>query len=178
MKKGTRIKKLPLTVKEQMKLLEIATSLTEYHKTLITFFLSKGIHPSCLYHPRKYELTWDKNYISWRRTKTGRLITSSWSKLMRGETANLRKLLGKSVQRYWQYVKEAGNMAGITGLCPLRLRYTYFTNRGRLGHHPYDVSASSGTSMDTIYNYYTVGKEEMEKLTNEERKFLKELIEP
>ena len=178
MKAGDRIKKLPLSVPDQMKLIEKAPS--EKHRVLLLFFLSKGIHPICMAEPRTYELTWDKNYVSWKRSKTTRLISTSWSRILKeGENLQiLRKTQGLTKQRLWQLVKEAGKAAGITGLCPLRLRYTYFCNRGRLGHHPYDVSATSGTAMDTIYNYYTIGKQEMEILSNEEKLFLKNLMEP
>ena len=176
--KGQKIKKLPLSVEDQMKMISKAPS--EAHRVLLLLFLSKGIHPICLAKPRDYGLVWDDKYVSWERSKTNKVVTTSWSKTMK-EGSNLvllRKISGMTKQRYWQMVKESGRIVGIPNLCPLRLRYTYFCNRGRLMHHPYDVSASSGTSMDTIYNYYTIGKEENEKLSDEERMFLKELIEP
>jgi len=176
MHKGSHIKKLPLSVKEQMRLLRKNKSVRV--KVLLTLFLSKGIHPICLSKPRKYELDWNDTQVSWKRSKTRKLITSSWGKLIKHDLKALRGVIGLTKQRYWQIVKKAGEQAGIHNLCPLKLRYTYFCNRGRIGHHPYDISVSSGTSMSTVENYYIVGKEEMKGLNDEEITFLKDLIEP
>lgn len=168
--------KLPLSVADQRMLVDKADGHT---KTLLLLFLSTGMHPLCLSKTKRYGLSWDQLYISWVRTKNKKKCMFAWSNAMKtpGVLDSLWSLKNKSRQWYFILIKELGKENGIPGLCPLQLRHNYFINRGRLGHNIYDISHSSGTSMDTVYNHYTIGLNEGKAISDEDRGFLRWLME-
>jgi hypothetical protein len=168
--------KLPLTVADQRNLVDKAEGAM---KALLFLFLSTGMHPKVLSEPKRYGLTWDQNFVSWSRTKNLKTCTFGWSKAMKtpGMLDELWALKGKTRQWYFILMKNLGKANGVPSLCPLQLRHNYFINRGRIGHNVMDISHSSGTGLDVIYNHYTVGMNDGKSLTDEDKKWLQWLME-
>jgi hypothetical protein len=90
---------------------------------------------------------------------------------------DLKRLKNKSVGYLWLLVKDFGEEQGVKGLCPLQLRHTHYVNRARLGHNAFDISHGSGTSLNTIHQYYTVGMGQSKGLSEDDREFLAWLME-
>ena len=173
-------KKYPLTIEQQRKLIDRAEGKT---KAILLFFLSTGAHPSVLTDEDKeyrLDLT-DDNYYSWNRPKTHREVQGRYPKCLQDKelrkTLNSKHTKGKDPTRYWQIIKKLGEDVGIKGVCPVQLRHTYFVNRGRLGHHIWDIAHGAATSVETISQYYTIGMGESKKLSKEDRGFLEWLME-
>lgn len=166
--------KLPLSVDEQMRLVEASEGPT---RTLLLLFLSTGMHPLCLAEPKRYGLAWDEDYVSWKRTKNFKQCTFRWSSAMKDELSSLHKLKGKTRQWYFMLVKDFGRANGVPSLCPLQLRHNYFINRARLGHNAFDIAHSSGTDLDIVYHHYTTGMNESSTLSPRNIDFLRWLME-
>jgi len=177
-RKGYRPKftrtKFPLTVEQQRTLLKKTEGDANI---LLALLLSTGMHPDVLAN-KGCVLEWTETYVAWKRPKTYKAIQFPWSKLMKPRTVEIKPIKDKSRQWYWQLVRDAGRKVGISGLCPLQCRHTYFVNRARLGHNAYDIAHSSGTDMETVYNHYTTGMSESKNLEPEDRAFLEQLMEP
>ncbi len=171
-------KKYPLTVEQQRKLIDKAEGKV---KAILVFFISTGAHPSVLSR-KEYSLDLDdETYYSWNRPKTNAEVAQTYPKALQDK--ELRKALsskrtrGKDPTRYWQIIRKLGEEVGIKGLCPLQLRHTHFANRARLGHDVFSIAHGSGTSLNTIGKYYTIGLGESKKLSEEDRRFLEWLME-
>ncbi len=179
MRKGyhpkTSREKFPLSVADQQKLVKKAE---DKEKSLLILMLSTGMHPRVLSN-KNCKLDWTEEYFSWNRPKTHNKLRGSWSKAMKegDNLGHLGKLRGKTPQRYWQIIDDLGEECGITGLCPLQLRHTYFVNLARLGHDAFSIAHGAATDLKTIFDYYTMGMNQMAKLTDEEREWLKWLME-
>ena len=177
--KGYRPKKTnekyPLSVEEQRRLIEKADP---REKALILFVISTGAHPSVL-TDRQYKLDWNDKYYSWNRPKTHRKIRGAWSRAMREDSLfkELRKLRSKTPGYCWELISSIGKSIGIKGICPLQLRHTYFVNRARLGHNPFDISHGAGTSLQTVHDYYTIGMGESKAIPKQDRDYLSWLME-
>jgi len=177
--KGYRPKKTnekyPLSVEEQRRLIEKADP---REKALILFVISTGAHPSVL-TDRQYKLDWNDKYYSWNRPKTHRKIRGAWSRAMREDSLfkELRKLRSKTPGYCWELINSIGKSIGIKGICPLQLRHTYFVNRARLGHNPFDISHGAGTSLQTVHDYYTIGMGESKAIPKQDRDYLSWLME-
>jgi len=167
---------LPMSVEVQKHLIDKSEGET---KALLELILSTGMHPKVLAEPKRYGLTWNDKYVSWRRTKTMKEISLPWSKAMRepGILEALFKLKGKTRVWYWMMIKELGRENGVTTLCPLQLRHNYFINRARLGHNAFDMAHGSATSLDIVYRHYTVGMNESKSLSDDDKHWLQWLME-
>ena len=172
--KTTR-EKFPLSIDEQRSLIEKAQP---REKALIIFMLSTGAHPSVL-TDRKYKLQWTDKYYSWNRPKSHRKVRGAWSRAMKEMTmyVELRKIRSKTSGYYWELINAIGKEIGIRGVCPLQLRHTYFVNRARLGHHPFDISHGAGTHLKTVHDYYALGMGESKTLSTTDREYLSWLME-
>jgi integrase len=179
MRKGyhpkTSREKFPLSVEEQQKLVKKAEG---KEKSLLVLMLSTGMHPRVL-SQKKFNLTWTEDYFSWNRPKTNKKLRGSWSKAMKegDNLGHLGKLRGKTPQRLWQIIDELGEKCKISGVCPLQLRHTYFVNLARLGHDAFTIAHGAATDLKTIYDYYTMGMSQMKALSEEDREWLKWLME-
>ena len=167
--------KFPLSIDEQRRLIEKAEP---REKALIIFMISTGAHPVVL-TDRKYKLDWTEKYYSWNRPKSHRKIRGAWSRAMcEGDLLKeLRKVRSKTPGYYWALISLIGLDIGIKGVCPLQLRHTYFVNRARLGHNPFDISHGAGTSLETVHDYYTIGMGESKAMPDEDREYLSWLME-
>ncbi len=166
--------KYPLSIDEQRRLIDNAVPRL---RTLVVFMLSTGAHPSVL-TDRGYSLDWTKDYYSWNRPKTFKKVRGSWSRAMREQDLKeLRKIRSKTGGYYWELIKDLGDSVGLKGLCPLQLRHTHFVNRARLGHNPFDIAHGASTSLETVYDYYTLGMGESKRLSDDDRHFLEWLME-
>jgi len=169
-----------LTVKQQQDMLSTVHEGYEVPQLICTVILSTGMHPAVLSHPRRYSLTASEDYYSYKRPKTFRPVHGAWSETVRAlePVKALPPNLGRSVQMYGRYVSDLAHASGIAWwVGPRCLRHTYFVNRARLNHNPYDISHSSATSMDVIYSYYTVGMGESKRLPKEQISWLRKLME-
>jgi hypothetical protein len=172
----TKRRKYPLTVNEQKKLIDNADKPT---KALLVFMLSTGAHPIILTDKTYFlDLQHERNY-SWNRPKTDKPVQGVWSKAMLEGSLfkELRRFARKKKGTPWYLVSKLGAELGFKGLCPLQLRHTHFVNRARLGHNAFDIAHGAGTDLATIYTYYTVGMGESRSLTEDEREWLKWLME-
>lgn len=167
---------LPHTVDAQRKLVE---STTGPARSLVVMFLSTGMHPAVLADPSAFSCAWDADFISWKRPKTLKPITLAWSAAMREGDAleDITRLKGLTRQYLHGLVSSAGDEAGIKDANPRALRHDYFCNRARLGHNPFDIAHSSGTDLDTVYRFYTLGMNDGQKLQPEGAAWLKWLME-
>lgn len=168
--------KYPLSVDEQRKLIESSEGPV---KAMIVFMLSTGAHPSVL-SDKKYNLDFkDDSYYSWNRPKSHKRVMSQWSKAMTEKALykELRKIKGKSPGYYWLLISKLGEELKIPGVCPLQLRHTHYVNRARLGHNMLDISHGSGTSINTIAQYYTIGMGQSKTLSEDDRAWLSWLME-
>lgn len=167
---------LPHTVDAQKKLVESATGPA---RSLVVLFLSTGMHPAVLATPSAFSCAWDANFVAWKRPKTLKPITMAWSAAMREGDAleDITHLKGLTRQYLHGLVSVAGNEAGIKDANPRALRHDYFCNRARLGHNPFDISHSSGTDLDTVYRFYTVGMNDAQKLSRADQDWLHWLME-
>jgi integrase len=167
----------PLTVEQQRKLI---LSATDRQRPLIILLLSTGMHPVVL-SKKKYEFSFTEDYYQWKRPKKLRnnIVRGTWSRMMRGKgiLEAVESLRGLTTQGYWYLVNDAGNKAGISPVGPLRLRHSNLTNHARLNHDRYTTAAMAATSVDTIEQYYTIGINELGILTEQEKEWLKELME-
>lgn len=172
--------KLPLTVEQQRRLVKVAQSKgSGQPETLLILMLSTGMHPKVLVDER-YGFTWTKDYYTWKRPKTYKPITGSWSRAMMemdNLDGRLKKLRGSTRQYYHQVLKYLGVEAGLVGFCPLQARHTNFVNRARLGHNAFDISMSCSTDMKTIYDYYMIGAGECRALSQADKEWLQWLVE-
>jgi len=167
--------KFPLSVEQQRKMIEKAGT---REKALIVFLLSTGAHPSVLTE-KAYNFDWTEQYFSWNRPKTLEKVRGSWSRAMREDDLykELRKLRSKTPGYLWELVRDIGNGVEVKGVCPVQCRHTYFSNRARLGHNAFDIAHGAATSLDTIYDYYTIGMGEAKKLSDDDKRFLEWLME-
>ena len=168
--------KYPLSVENQRKLIEKADKPL---KALIVFILSTGAHPSVLTDKKhNLDLSDDEHY-SWNRPKTRKRVMFSWSKAMlKGSLyKELRRFKKKKPNACWYLLSVLGGDLKIKGVCPLQLRHTHFANMARLGYDLFTIAGRSGTSIDTIQQFYALGMGEMKRLSEDDRKYLEWLME-
>lgn len=167
---------LPHTVEAQRKLVE---STTGRSRSLVVLFLSTGMHPAVLATPAAFSCAWDRDYVTWKRPKTLRPVTMAWSRAMKEGTAleDITALKGTTRQYLHSLVFTAGEEVHIRDANPRALRHDYFVNRARLGHNPFDIAHSSGTDLQTIYSFYTIGMNDGRRLADSELTWLKYLME-
>jgi hypothetical protein len=182
---------LPLSVADQIALLaELPTAQDDGElgqgRAVAALILSTGMHPCVISQPLKYLYTADGHYYSYRRAKTRKPITGSWSSMLADHGPDgltlaawlMEHKSGRTTRWYNHVTALAGEAAGILGrLGPLRLRHTHFVDLARLGYDPYTIAHRTGTSPDTIWSYYSVGMAEMKRLTEHERTWLDWLLE-
>ena len=169
----TSRKKLSLSVEKQRELISKAEG---KRKLLLLLMLSTGMHPRVLSND-KCNLTWDKSQYAYNRPKTKREVMGAWSVALKEENLDQLKALRRTRQSLWQMVKEEGEKVGISGLCPVQLRHTYFVNRARLKHDAFSIAESAGTDLHTVYKYYTIGISESKALSDSDIEFLAWLME-
>lgn len=164
-----------LTVEQQRLLVEGKG----FPTALCRLLLSTGMHPSVLTQYDVCRLTFDSDQYSYQRPKTRRKIIGLWSRAMRepGMLEEIVRNVGCSRVWYYQVVARRIATKCMTRGSPLTLRHTYFVNRARLGHNVLDIAHSAGTSMDTIYRYYTVGMGDAKRLSEDDLEFLRWLME-
>lgn len=168
----------PLKVGQQIRL--ISRAVDEKEKSALIIFLATGIHPKCLNYPDTYKFNIGEYSVSWNRTKKKssancRLVLSS------AMTENLdtikSKIVGKSRVWLWKLVHDAGDRAKIH-INPRRCRHTALCNFVRLDKDIFYIRSATGTSLDTVSDVYTVGIEDKARMTEEEKEWLKWLMEP
>lgn len=149
-------------------------------KSLAIFFLSTGAHPSILSDPQRYQFYTDSSSYSWARPKTRRPVIGVWSQAMRQDIVQktLSEALGTNRFKLYHQLSALGRHLGIQCVGPLLLRHTNYVDRARLGHHILDIAHSTGTNMYTVYRYYTVGIQLAKATAEEDKNYLRWLIEP
>ena len=152
-------------------------------KALVAFFLSTGTHPCVLSDPDKYQVKLSSKYYSYFRPKlrAPKQVALAWSRYMRDNMIPdlLRDNMGASIQWYGQLTARCGIEAEISErVGPLRLRHDYFSNLARRGYDPFFIANRAGTNLQTIARYYTVGRSEIESIDDQQREWLKVLMDP
>lgn len=153
----------------------------DFGEALVMFFLSTGTHPCVLESPDVYGLTITPDFYSYVRPKNRTPVSFTWSKLMTRTRAwvQIADHLGLSIQWYAQETARIGRLCKIPDrVAPNRLRHDMFTNLARIGLDPFSIMHRAGTSLHSIGRFYTVGMADSKRLTDDERNWLKELMDP
>lgn len=174
--------KPPISVEQQVKLLEgLNTADPDLRQVVTLFFLSTGSHPAVLADPIRHDFKITPDYYSYCRPKSFTPITFRWSRMITQHTLwkVLRDNLGATIQYYGQLTADLGKEAEVPyRVGPNRLRHEMFCNLARLGYDPFTIKHRTGTSLNTIGRYYTVGLAESKILTPEEKAWLREVMDP
>jgi hypothetical protein len=166
-------------VAEQRRVLEVDDFTNPRIRALLILSLSTGLHPKVLARPEHHGLTWTNEYYSWNRPKTKRQVQGAWSKAMReGQNLNLmKKWLNRDVSTYRKALDGYCEPRRVAKMNMLRGRHTSFCNQARMGRDPMSIASSTGTSLNVILQYYTIGIHEGPTLSEDDRKFLRWLID-